>query len=252
MALETGTFISDLVATNPVGSDPLAFADDHLRLVKSTIKNTFPNISGAVTKTHTQINTAVDQAGTAVQRAGDTMTGALTLPGNPSSNLQAAPKQYVDAGDAATLSSAASSAASLYPTKTGSGASGTWGINISGNAATASNGGVTSVNGATGAVTLGLLGVDQTWQDVTSSRALGTSYTNSTGKPIFVNVQNAWPSGYNVRVVIKATVGGVTFWIAADNSDEYGVAVGNFIVPPGATYSVTMENSSIGAWHELR
>lgn len=67
MALETGTFISDLVDTNPTGSDPLAFADDHLRLVKSTIKSTFPNISGAVTKTHSQINTAVDQAGTAVQ-----------------------------------------------------------------------------------------------------------------------------------------------------------------------------------------
>lgn len=56
MALETGTFISDLVATNPTGSDPLAFADDHLRLVKSTIKATFPNISGAVTKTHAEIN----------------------------------------------------------------------------------------------------------------------------------------------------------------------------------------------------
>ena len=56
MALETGTYISDLVATNPTGSDPLAFADDHLRLVKSTLKSTFPNISGAVTKTHTEIN----------------------------------------------------------------------------------------------------------------------------------------------------------------------------------------------------
>ena len=69
MALETGTFISDLVATNPTGSDALAFADDHLRLIKSTVKATFPNISGAVTKTHTEINTAVDQAGTAVQPA---------------------------------------------------------------------------------------------------------------------------------------------------------------------------------------
>lgn len=56
MALETGTYISDLVATNPTGSDPLAFADDHLRLVKSTLKSTFPNISGAVTKTHAEIN----------------------------------------------------------------------------------------------------------------------------------------------------------------------------------------------------
>ena len=32
------------------------------------------------------------------------------------------------------------------------------------------------------------LGVGQTWQNVTSSRALGTTYTNSTGKPIQVSV----------------------------------------------------------------
>lgn len=43
---------------------------------------------------------------------------------------------------------------SYAPTRTGGGASGTWGINITGNAATASNGGVTSVNGQTGAVTV--------------------------------------------------------------------------------------------------
>lgn len=95
MALETGTFISDLVATNPVGSDPLAFADDHIRLVKSTIKNTFPNISGAVTKTHTEINTAVDQAAAALPRAGGTMTGAITLAGNASADLHAVPRQQV-------------------------------------------------------------------------------------------------------------------------------------------------------------
>jgi hypothetical protein len=40
------------------------------------------------------------------------------------------------------------------PSPTGTGASGTWPISISGNAATASNGGVTSVNGLTGAVTV--------------------------------------------------------------------------------------------------
>jgi hypothetical protein len=96
MPLETGTFISDLVATNPVGSDPLAFADDHLRLVKSTIKSTFPNITGAVTKTHTEINTAVDQAGAALARAGGTMTGALTLSGAPTVDLHASTKKYVD------------------------------------------------------------------------------------------------------------------------------------------------------------
>ncbi|MEY9184711.1 hypothetical protein ABIG06_006259 [Bradyrhizobium sp. USDA 326] len=41
-----------------------------------------------------------------VQKAGDTMTGPLVLSGDPTAVLHAAPKQYVDAGDAATLTSA--------------------------------------------------------------------------------------------------------------------------------------------------
>jgi hypothetical protein len=63
MALETGTYISDLVSTNPAGSDALAFADDHLRLIKSTLKNTFPNITGAVTLNQAQLNTAMPIGG---------------------------------------------------------------------------------------------------------------------------------------------------------------------------------------------
>lgn len=63
MALETGTYISDLVSTNPAGSDALAFADDHLRLIKSTLKNTFPNITGAVTLNQGQLNTAMPIGG---------------------------------------------------------------------------------------------------------------------------------------------------------------------------------------------
>jgi len=44
MGLETGTYISDLTITNPVGaSDPKSQGDDHLRLIKKVIKNTFPN-----------------------------------------------------------------------------------------------------------------------------------------------------------------------------------------------------------------
>lgn len=53
--LETGTYISDLVATNPLSSDLASTADDHIRLLKSTIKTTFPNINGAVTATDEQL-----------------------------------------------------------------------------------------------------------------------------------------------------------------------------------------------------
>lgn len=56
MGLETGTYISDLVVTNPLGSDNKSQGDDHIRLIKQVIKNTFPNIDGPVTLTQTQIN----------------------------------------------------------------------------------------------------------------------------------------------------------------------------------------------------
>ena len=62
MALETGTYIDSLVATNPVATDGLAQADDHMRLIKAAIKATFPNITGAVTVTHTDLNTVTTPA----------------------------------------------------------------------------------------------------------------------------------------------------------------------------------------------
>ena len=56
MALETGTYISDLVSANPVATDGLSQADDHLRLIKSTILATFPSVTGAINSTHTELN----------------------------------------------------------------------------------------------------------------------------------------------------------------------------------------------------
>ena len=56
MGLEGGTYISDLVDTNPLANDAVSTADDHIRLIKSTIKTTFPSVTGAVTSTHTELN----------------------------------------------------------------------------------------------------------------------------------------------------------------------------------------------------
>tara|TARA_R100000231_G_C5302239_1_gene157922 strand:- start:264 stop:980 length:717 start_codon:yes stop_codon:yes gene_type:complete len=56
MGLETGTYISDLNSSNPVAGDPVNEGDDHIRLIKSTVKATFPSVSGAVTSTHTELN----------------------------------------------------------------------------------------------------------------------------------------------------------------------------------------------------
>lgn len=46
MALETGTTIDELVATNPTVSDPAGQGDDHLRLIKTVLKATFPQLGG--------------------------------------------------------------------------------------------------------------------------------------------------------------------------------------------------------------
>jgi len=56
MPLESASFISDLNSANPQSTDSVAQADDHIRLTKAAVKNTFPNVTGAVTKTHSQIN----------------------------------------------------------------------------------------------------------------------------------------------------------------------------------------------------
>jgi hypothetical protein len=80
MALETGNYINSLNTSNPAATDPLAQADDHLRLLKSTIKGTFPNIAGAVTGTHTEINAKVAEPVSAITSDGSTpsLTAGIT------------------------------------------------------------------------------------------------------------------------------------------------------------------------------
>lgn len=58
MALESATYINDLNAANPAATDGLAQADDHFRLIKSAVKATFPNVTGAISATHTALDAA--------------------------------------------------------------------------------------------------------------------------------------------------------------------------------------------------
>lgn len=56
MGLESVTHISDLVVTNPLGSDPKSQGDDHLRNIKVALKTDLPNITGPVTATQDELN----------------------------------------------------------------------------------------------------------------------------------------------------------------------------------------------------
>lgn len=59
MPLESATYINSLNSSNPVSTDSVAQADDHIRLIKSTIKATFPNISGPVTASQSALNSPI-------------------------------------------------------------------------------------------------------------------------------------------------------------------------------------------------
>jgi hypothetical protein len=78
MGLETSTYIDGLVATNPVGGDDVSEGDDHIRLLKSTIKASFPNIAGAANAGHADL-AAMGDGYAAVVAA--TTSGAVVVGG---------------------------------------------------------------------------------------------------------------------------------------------------------------------------
>lgn len=92
------------------------------------------------------------------------------------------------------------------------------------------------------------IGIDQTWQDLTSARAADATYTNNTGKPITVNITiykvgSSTPSICYVNSVQVAYVDGSG---TGDNGVHSTVS---FVVPANSTYRVTNE---FLYWAELR
>ena len=71
----SGGYISDLNPNNPEPLDAISQADEHLRLIKSTLKTTFPNIQGAINASHTEINGLV---GSGVQSSDLTKLTSVT------------------------------------------------------------------------------------------------------------------------------------------------------------------------------
>ncbi len=58
MALETANYINDLTITNPTASDPKSQGDDHIRMLKTVLKECFAGFTGAVIITAAETGTA--------------------------------------------------------------------------------------------------------------------------------------------------------------------------------------------------
>lgn len=89
----------------------------------------------------------------------------------------------------------------------------------------------------------------QTWQNVTSSRVLGSNYTNSTSAPIMVCVNTN--STTNTITTTTLTVAGLP--VASNGSQGGNINGVTAIVPVGATYSCAVgSGASLNSWYELR
>ncbi len=157
----------------------------------------------------------------------------------------------------------------------GTGATGTWAINVSGNAATATlaanaslavnatnaTNATTSTTQASSVRTTAIAttafvgdvmedysyGYNQTYQDVTGSRDAVTTFTNSSSRPI------------TAYVAVTTAGTGVEFFLTVDTlvpaqfrSLQVSEATLNVTIPPGSTYKLTIVNGTLLAWFELK
>jgi len=129
------------------------------------------------------------------------------------------------------------------PSRTGAGASGTWGINITGSAATATS--ADNVNG-----------VGQSWANLTGSRSFfGAIYSNTTGRPITIAV--SWWNGNKAGHNLNARPIGSGSWIRigrAGDRDFGGQNTITAIIPNNWEYMVDTFGDSFGeqVWSEMR
>ncbi len=90
------------------------------------------------------------------------------------------------------------------------------------------------------------LGVGQTWQNLSGSRSLGTTYYNTTGKPIQIEVNF---NATSANAAASITVGGV---VAASTTIASWNQCLTVCVPAGATYVASSASVALKYWAELR
>lgn len=109
-----------------------------------------------------------------------------------------------------------------------------------------------TLQAVTGTVALqaDVIGIGQTWQLLTSSRAIGTTYTNSTGRPIMVA---AVFTNNSTNQTMGFTVSGVNVVFDQMAGVNTGGG-GTIIIPNGATYVAYTSAGTLTlvSWSELR
>jgi hypothetical protein len=91
-------------------------------------------------------------------------------------------------------------------------------------------------------------GSNQAYSTVTGSRVVGTNYTNSTNRPIFVCAQINTPNNVQLTAFVNSLAAGAAF----NGSGGTAPLSLFFVVPAGLTYSIQGSGASTALWYELR
>jgi hypothetical protein len=111
--LETAFTINQLVASNPADTDSEGLSGAHLRLIKSTILNSFPNVNAAVTATPAILNLpTMNGSGNGLRFNGAVPCGAMFhFPADPGTTIvarggtAAGTEQYIECDGSSYASS---------------------------------------------------------------------------------------------------------------------------------------------------
>lgn len=105
----------------------------------------------------------------------------------------------------------------------------------------------TSTTLASSGVKLGLGITGEVWNNVTGSRATGSTYTNNNAYPIMISMYGSGSGASSTQIYVN---GSLVYYNNAQWNGAGAIPGGTLIIPPGATYSVSLA-SGLVAWWEL-
>jgi hypothetical protein len=122
-------------------------------------------------------------------------------------------------------------------------------IGTSGDTITVPSGATFNVAGTLQSGGVGMLGIGQSWAEVSGSRAMGVTYTNSTGQPIMVVIS----LHLDDAEVAEFRIGGTAMGSVQKSGGNPARMMCSMIVPEGDTYGMfnTSGTTTVSNWAEL-